>query len=1169
MSLKIDKVQLDIIINNDDSRKRLRELDDEARRLQKELKKIPEGTQAWIDKSEELKRVQSQYDAVKREIGLTGMTLKELRAHQKELNLVMSHMDPNIKEYKTLKQELTGTNARIKELTGGAKTSGLSLNKMADGFNKYFGMVTAFAASLTSVIFGFRKLVDDFNAYEKKVDELSSLTGLAGDELNWLSDQAKGMSTSVVEGSVRITQSADDIIGAFTKVGSARPELLKDKEALREVSQEAIILSEAANSELQPAVDALTMVLNQFNAPASDSRRIINALAAGSKEGAGEIPYLTTAIEKSGTVAADVDMSYEQLIGTIETLAPRITQPEIAGRSLKGVILDLQKTADDTNPAVVGFSTAIENLGKKNLSTAELMKIFGSENITAAKILLNSTEETKKYTAAVTDTNVAIEQATINTDNNASKLAQAKNKTHLMALELGEKLAPAMTFSTNAFTYFLKAIIASIRFYKEHSTAINSVVAAMAGYTLAVKMATIVDYAFAAAAKIAKIATDLWKTSLKTLPMALTIGLLAGLATALSVYKSKTKEAAIEQNKLNAAQSTATKAADDEETALSNLFERIKLTNPQSKERIELVNELNEKYPDLITNVDLEKASLSELNKVYDDNLSKIRKRVELKSIEAEADSVQTELNAANTKLAKGGLNTSDLKKTLKERENLAIQLKALLSEIDKRTNELTFGDDIAGLIETKNKLLAKQALFMKGQTTEINDAGELVNVDIDALSKELDALDAKILASQKKTPVKKKKGTGDGGDGSGEGNPGNSDKVDKVKDAYEKLNEQISEYKKLELAATAEGNNDKASWYASRVRGLEKVKKGYDDVVAIMNEYPTKMKIIGDEQQKLAATDTIITDTHLDNLERQRLADEQRLQDTLIASTKEYAAKRAVFEEELSWYNSIGALNAEELAAKNKIIAAIAELDANFEKYTDVILSKAAELGAAIGSAVGDAINSGEDFMKAAGKAMLQFWLKELKNYAELQVVKATIGSLASAESIATFGVAGIAKAAILTGLIEAAYGTVSSVINQAATGKYPVIGASDGKTYNAGVMNNAKTGLLTGPTILAGEQPEIIIDTQTTRRMQMDYPGLINAIYMLSGRMPQAAGGKYPAQNSSSTAPIIQSDPALLATMMEISRKLDNPTRAKVVYTEFEDIKTKVDETRSNFGG
>jgi uncharacterized protein with GYD domain len=35
-----------------------------------------------------------------------------------------------------------------------------------------------------------------------------------------------------------------------------------------------------------------------------------------------------------------------------------------------------------------------------------------------------------------------------------------------------------------------------------------------------------------------------------------------------------------------------------------------------------------------------------------------------------------------------------------------------------------------------------------------------------------------------------------------------------------------------------------------------------------------------------------------------------------------------------------------------------------------------------------------------------------------------------------------------------------------------------------------------------------------------------------------------------------------------MEVSKKLDNPTRAKVVYTDFEDMKTKVDDVYSTFG-
>ena len=65
--------------------------------------------------------------------------------------------------------------------------------------------------------------------------------------------QAENTSHAIVEGGVRIKQSAKDILDAYTLVGSQRPELLKNKEALHEVTQEAIILSEAATMDLEPA----------------------------------------------------------------------------------------------------------------------------------------------------------------------------------------------------------------------------------------------------------------------------------------------------------------------------------------------------------------------------------------------------------------------------------------------------------------------------------------------------------------------------------------------------------------------------------------------------------------------------------------------------------------------------------------------------------------------------------------------------------------------------------------------------------------------------------------------------------------------------------------------------------------------------------------------------
>jgi len=451
-------------------------------------------------------------------------------------------------------------------------SSWMSISKIADTFNKYQSLFIGFMGSFAGVVLGVKAAVQSFNDFEERVSNLSALTGLAGDDLKWLSDQAKELSVSTLEGGIIVTQSAKDVVDAFTKVGSARPELLKNKEALVEVTKNAMILSSASKEELQPSIEALTMVMNQYNTSADQARRIINTIAAGSKEGAGEIPYITQAFEKAGTVAADAGISIETLVATIETLAPRITQPEIAGRSLKGVLLDLQTGSDDTNPAIVGLATALENLGKKNLSITELTKKFGVENITTAKILINNVGELKKYEAAVTGTNVAIEQAAINTDNNNAKLANAKNRISLISIDLGQKLAPAYAGIISKSSMLLKSIVTLVDFSIKYGRQILVVSSAIAGYTIAVKVAASWDsihYGFLVAKTaiikaysygvklltgeitLATAAQRTWNLVQKANPIGLIVGLLTAAATAFILFRNKVEPAIEVQRKFN------------------------------------------------------------------------------------------------------------------------------------------------------------------------------------------------------------------------------------------------------------------------------------------------------------------------------------------------------------------------------------------------------------------------------------------------------------------------------------------------------------------------------------------------------------------------------------------------------------------------------------------
>ncbi len=303
---------------------------------------------------------------------------------------------------------------------------------------------------------------------------------------------------------LRVRQSAAEILDAFMLVGSAKPELLGDKEALKAVTEEAMRLQAAAKDiTLNEAVDSLTLSLNQYGAAADQAGRFTNVLAAGSQAGSANIASQAKAIRNAGTAAASANVPIEQTVALIETLAYRGIKDEVAGTGLKKFFLVLQTGADETNPKIVGLDKALENLKNKNMDAGTIKKMFGEEGYNTASVILQNTEMVKDFTAAVTGTNVAYEQAAINSDTAQAKLEQARNKMKLAAIDLGEKLNPALTVSTNMLTNVLKYLPGLIDWCNKWGGTVLYVASCIAVYTLRTKAATFASKAWNAITKTA------------------------------------------------------------------------------------------------------------------------------------------------------------------------------------------------------------------------------------------------------------------------------------------------------------------------------------------------------------------------------------------------------------------------------------------------------------------------------------------------------------------------------------------------------------------------------------------------------------------------------------------------------------------------------------------
>nr|WP_317471673.1 phage tail tape measure protein [Bacteroides hominis (ex Liu et al. 2022)]MDV6173047.1 phage tail tape measure protein [Bacteroides hominis (ex Liu et al. 2022)] len=420
---------------------------------------------------------------------LSGATYNELLAVQSRVRKELRNAVPGTKQYTAALEQ----NRRVTEALSRAQAAmrvevGAQGNvwSRASGFiNKYIGLIGTVIAAITGVSMKLNQLREQRNKREEAKADVEALTGLSKDDINWLEQQAVQLSTTMTESGIRIRQSATEILDAYKLVGSAKPELLDNKEALAEVTKQTLILASASGMTLRDAVDAVTLSLNQYGDGADQASRYANVMAAGSKYGAAAVESVTTAVTKSGVAAASAEIPIEQLVGTIETLAEKGIKDEIAGTGLKKFFLTLQTGADDTNPKIVGLEKALDNLQKKQLSAAQIKKQFGEEGYNVASVLINEADKVKYYTQAVTGTTVAMEQAATKSETAAAKLSQAKNRMQELGIELLEKLNPALISAANGAVSWTGKLIKLLNFINENKRAITLLTIALIAYTAA------------------------------------------------------------------------------------------------------------------------------------------------------------------------------------------------------------------------------------------------------------------------------------------------------------------------------------------------------------------------------------------------------------------------------------------------------------------------------------------------------------------------------------------------------------------------------------------------------------------------------------------------------------------------------------------------------------
>lgn len=1040
---------VEVKVNGEEAKQELKSLESIASGLKKELAAAYEaGDKSKIKQvTSELRKTEAQIKTLKKDTtaltevmnNLDKATPKELRATLTAINrqLNSGYIKRGSAEWKRYQQQAKLVTAELQKIKMETMETTSLLERMNNGITKWGGMIATGAAALTGVSFTINKLRSNRDDKEEAQAELKALTGLDDDSIQWLTRQAEILSTSMEESGLRIRQSSDEILQAYMLIGSKKPELLGNKEALNAVTVEAMRLAAAAKIDLKDAVTATTISLNMYGESADQAAKYVNVLAAGSKEGAADVSAQAATIKNAGVAAASAGVSIEQLQGTIQTLAEKGVEAEVAGTALRKFFLVLQTGPDETNPKVVGLQTALENLNKKGMTAGDIQKMFGEEAYTAASILIQNVDAVDRYTQAVTNTNIAVEQAAINSDTNRAKLEQHKNALKEAGNELIERLNPSIMTLNSLTTKIITTLPILIDWFIKYKATIISGATAL-GTLIAYKKSDII-YSKLQVLWNEKVVVSLgkiWKLAKANPWSILVIGAAALVGKLMDIRRAQDALTLSQKTRANITKESSDKYS-EQEARIRMLSNTVKNSNFSYKERLRCLNELKQIIPGYNAILNDEGQLINNNTEAIKDYLVQLEKQIKMEAAREEL----TELYKKQRMMQK---KEQDLEYEVKRANSDLNAANFVANNRSKSlgttgTRTLSAGMDVGTKQATDRLNKANQALNeTKKQLQEINQAINDVNKEI-AQSVTVSTVD-NLDNNNNNTVI--------------QGVDIDLSNEDKTKAETERYYEELSQLKKSYLNSDTMTQKDYQALSEDLERqhlekmleivGLEPEKRRQiqDKLLEMQIQYKEQCKQL-DEQEKEENSELAFS-----KLEKEaQLKLDAAAQSHYAGLSSEQEYQQQLLDIQNEYYNQV--LSSTEISETKKAEImdriqrdSLEKSRRNYEENQAKIreqLSFAQGIGQQFGEAFAEMLTDSEtslgDFMKATLGIILDSLQKMMIAYiAETQM-----------KNIATLGFLGLAKAAAEIALITAAFQTAKAVINGFEEGGYTGYGKHD----------------------------------------------------------------------------------------------------------------------------
>lgn len=446
---------------------------------------------------------------------------KELRHTLKQLKADLDHMERGSAAWKAHVEAIKRVKAEIKSVDAELREHEGLLSRINRKVNEWGMSIASAAAAFTGLVFTARQAVQAYADMEAEMANVRKFTGMTEEEVEKLNESFKKMDTRT---------SREDL-----------NKLAQEAGRLGLHSQEDVLGFVTAANQINVALDDLgegaTLTLSKLTDIFGDKDRLgveQSLLAVGSvinelsQNCTASAPYLANFAQRLAGVGKQANMTIPEIMGFAAVLDSQGQAVEMSATALSQLIMklfqdpakiakatgmDLQAFSkvlkEDTNEALLMLLQRLNELGDIS-ALAPVFDSMGTDGARASAViaaLAGNIDMVKQQQQAA---NVAFKEGTsvtkeYNVQNNTvqAQLDKAKKGFNEMAVELGEKLAPAMKYAISGTSAMMRVLSGLISFIGNHKTIIITLTLAIVGYTAAVKANTIAKITDAAFDKIA------------------------------------------------------------------------------------------------------------------------------------------------------------------------------------------------------------------------------------------------------------------------------------------------------------------------------------------------------------------------------------------------------------------------------------------------------------------------------------------------------------------------------------------------------------------------------------------------------------------------------------------------------------------------------------------